>query len=139
VSYVKEIISLIEDKGPFHGNDQIRDWAKEQIGRSASRTDWKKLPSSFEHDAVKRVFSQVKGHINKKAIRHRINASRATTHDELRSALDLGEARYPHRIPKVAASPTDTNLDFTWGSDGMKKKRKKPMTRLINPNGQYLR
>jgi hypothetical protein len=49
------------------------------------------------------------------------------------------EARYPHRIPKVAKSPTDTNLDFTWGPDGMKKRRKKPMDKLINPNGQYLR
>jgi hypothetical protein len=51
----------------------------------------------------------------------------------------LTDARYPHRIPKVAKSPTNTNLDFTWGPDGMKKRRKKPMDRLINPNGQYLR
>jgi hypothetical protein len=51
----------------------------------------------------------------------------------------LTDARYPHRIPKVAKDPTDTNLDFTYGPDGMKKRRKKPMDRLINPNGQYLR
>jgi hypothetical protein len=51
----------------------------------------------------------------------------------------LTDARYPHRIPKVAKSPTDTNLDFTWGPDGMKKRRKKPMDKLINPNGQYIR
>jgi hypothetical protein len=49
------------------------------------------------------------------------------------------EARYLHRIPKVAKDPTDTNLDFTWGSDGMKKRRKKPMDKLINPNGQWIR
>jgi hypothetical protein len=51
----------------------------------------------------------------------------------------LTDASYPHRIPKVAKSPTDTNLDFTWGSNGMKKRRKKPMDKLINNNGQWIR
>jgi hypothetical protein len=48
----------------------------------------------------------------------------------------LDEARYLHRIPRVA---NPNNLDFTWGPDGMKKRRKKPMDKLINNNGQWIR
>ena len=49
----------------------------------------------------------------------------------------LSDARYPHRIPKVAASPTDTKLDFI--SVTGKKKRRAPMDKLVNNNGQWLR
>jgi hypothetical protein len=78
------------DRSPFGlSNHNVRDWARQQIDHSASRADWKNLPSAFEHDAVKSVFSKVKNHMNKASIKHRVNASKATTHSELRSALEF--------------------------------------------------
>jgi hypothetical protein len=78
------------DRSPFGlPNHNVRDWAKQQIDHSASRADWKNLPSSLEHYAVNNVFSKIKPHMNKAAIKHRINGSKATTHSELRSALEF--------------------------------------------------
>ena len=53
--------------------------------------------------------------------------------------LDIcSEARYYHRVAKVADSPTKTNLDFVPNSL-RKRKRRANMAKLINPNGEYLR
>lgn len=51
----------------------------------------------------------------------------------------LTDARYPHRIPKLAANPTDTKLDFVPNTPTGKRRRRAPMDKLINRNGQYLR
>jgi hypothetical protein len=51
----------------------------------------------------------------------------------------LTDARYLHRIPKIAASPTDAKLDFVPNNHNRKRRRRKPMDRLINKNGQYIR
>ena len=51
----------------------------------------------------------------------------------------LTDARYPHRIPKVAASPTVVKLDFVPNTPTGKRRRRAPMDKLINNNGQYLR
>jgi hypothetical protein len=49
----------------------------------------------------------------------------------------LKDARYLHRIPKVAKGPSDTKLDFALNTPI--RRRRKPMDRLVNRNGQYLR
>lgn len=53
-----------------------------------SRRDWTQLPSSFEHDAVKRAFESLKPHFEKCEIRQRIAASKATTFAELRESAN---------------------------------------------------
>lgn len=62
-------------------------WGHDLVARAAARRDWKALPASFESDAVAFCFRQVKPHFDKRNSRERINASRATTFDELKAAL----------------------------------------------------
>jgi hypothetical protein len=66
---------------------EITGWVKSKIDAAEARTNWSKLPASFEADAVKSVFTDIKPHFSKLAIKARIAASRATTFADLRDAI----------------------------------------------------
>jgi hypothetical protein len=63
------------------------EWAKSKIEAVKNRRDWTALPASFEADQVKFLFALIKPHFSKKEIKARIAASRASTFDELLSAI----------------------------------------------------
>ena len=65
-----------------------REWMLEQVETASARRDWTKLPQSFELQAVQALYERtLKVHFNRKDIRPRINASKAGTFDDLRSAV----------------------------------------------------
>jgi hypothetical protein len=62
-----------------------------------------------------------------------------TTREVVRSLVQARlEGRYPHKVPKVAQPPTATNLDYI-PSTLRKKRRRAPMDKLVNNNGQWIR
>lgn len=63
-------------------------WGHDLVARAAARRNWKTLPASFESDAVRFAFEQIKPHFDKRNPRERINASRATTFADLLAALN---------------------------------------------------
>jgi len=58
--------------------------AFDMIIAKRDKRDWSSLPSTFERDAVKAAFADMKPHFSKQDIRRRIKASKARTFAELR-------------------------------------------------------
>jgi hypothetical protein len=52
--------------------------------------------------------------------------------------LDVLEVKYFHRVPKLADSPKSTSLDYVHNSLRQRRK-KRPMAKLVNPNGEYVK
>jgi hypothetical protein len=67
---------------------QIKQWMITQITARQHKTDYSKLPALFEYDAVKYLYSIIKPHFDKRDIKRRITASKATTFEDLLHALD---------------------------------------------------
>lgn len=65
-------------------------WGRDYVARAASKRDWKSLPPQFEAEAVAFCVRQIKPHFDKKSPRERINATKATTFEELQAALQEG-------------------------------------------------
>jgi hypothetical protein len=155
MSRVTVILDVLESSDPdrvkeiettFHPN--TKKWILDKIDHHKGRYNWSSLPSNFEHDEVKVVHKAIRDHFPKKAVTLKVHANRATTFDGLRDAvMKVGvrpehehmEARYFHRIPKVAKGPSDTKLDFVPNTPTQKRRRRAYMDPLINKNGQYLR
>lgn len=73
----------------MHANTdaQVLDWMRLQAKLVQGRRDWSNLPKEYEIQAVAAVFQQIKPHFDKRDIKVRIRASKATTFVELLNAL----------------------------------------------------
>lgn len=63
-------------------------WGHDLVAANKARRNWKALPADFELVAVKFAFDHIKPHFDRRNPRERINASRATTFEELQEALE---------------------------------------------------
>ncbi len=60
-----------------------------RIDARQSSRNWSALPNSFESDACKHLYGEIKSFFDKRDIRPRIQASRARTFTDLRYAINL--------------------------------------------------
>jgi hypothetical protein len=76
----------------FHPN--THKWIHDQIDQSQGKRDWSSLPSGFEQNQVQSlVKNKLKDHFPKKAVALKVNAYKATTHDELRDIINKVKVR----------------------------------------------
>lgn len=66
---------------------QAFDYMLRRINDKESQRNWSQLPGSFEVDAVRWTFEQIKPHFTKREIRQRVSASKALTFADLREAI----------------------------------------------------
>jgi len=70
---------------------QIQTWVEKLITDAINRRDWSALPNSFQQDATRMLFNQIKPHFGRGEIKQRIAASKASTFVELWEACELGQ------------------------------------------------
>jgi hypothetical protein len=78
------------------------------------RRDWSQLPHGYEHDAVQAAYRDVKPYFDRRDIAARVAASKATTFEELRQAIDRMQYLDPgagHTEVEEAKSRLDLILD----------------------------